>query len=455
MTRLISLPSFIIVLAVSLILSLEVEVLARSNKAMDRPAQRMDQKVLDRTSDRIEQRALDQLEQKGFENSVVNRKALSLVRKIKNSKAGSLKHTRYQRKLAKSYGLALFEYAGREVLVRTSEIIAYNISDQGTALKRKLNLKKIRAYQLSELGINVEILSVESKSGLLSVLSQLKKLDPKTDYDLNIIYTTSGSEIQASSLLEVDDHKGNGMSQGFSLGLIDTGINENHPSLKHANTIQKNFGRGESIMARNHGTAVSSIAARHGRVNLFVADVFSDPFGFSDSESIIKALNWLAQREIAVLNISLTGPDNPLLKFAIAKLNNNGHIIVSSVGNKGPKGPAQFPAAYSEVIAVTAVDVNNNIYKNANHGSYVDIAAPGVGITAATLKKNKSYSGTSFATPFVSAAIALNYFDTDLIKANQTKQELFSGLIDLGEEGFDPTFGHGLLKVKKDLISME
>ena len=48
------------------------------------------------------------------------------------------------------------------------------------------------------------------------------------------------------------------------------------------------------------------------------------------------ALDWLARKRIAVINLSLTGPENPVLQRAVARLVAKGHVLVAAVGNEGP-----------------------------------------------------------------------------------------------------------------------
>jgi subtilisin family serine protease len=68
-------------------------------------------------------------------------------------------------------------------------------------------------------------------------------------------------------------------------------------------------------------------------------------------------------------------------------------------GNGGKEAPA-YPAAHPDVIAVTAIDADARIYKKANRGEYIDLAAPGVDVWAAKAGGGGSYrSGTSFAVP--------------------------------------------------------
>ena len=71
--------------------------------------------------------------------------------------------------------------------------------------------------------------------------------------------------------------------------------------------------------------------------------------------ALIKALDWLAAQGVPVINISLSGPRNPAVAGAIARITKRGHVIVAAAGNDGPAAPPVFPGAYDNVVGVTAV----------------------------------------------------------------------------------------------------
>jgi subtilisin family serine protease len=133
----------------------------------------------------------------------------------------------------------------------------------------------------------------------------------------------------------------------------------------------------------------------------------------SDSEHLLWALEVLEQRGAHVVNMSLTGPEDPLVHQRLVELSQKGVVFVAAAGNGGTNAPPAYPAAYKdEVIAVTAVDRNQRAFDQANRGGYIDVAAPGVRIWAALLNNEEGLrSGTSFAAPFVTAIVATIYKD--------------------------------------------
>jgi subtilisin family serine protease len=113
---------------------------------------------------------------------------------------------------------------------------------------------------------------------------------------------------------------------------------------------------------------------------------------------------------VTVVNLSFAGPKDPLVHFAIQEMARAGIVVVAAAGNEGPSAPPSYPAAYPEVIAVTAVDRNLAPYRYANRGAHIDVAAPGVGIwTALPGRKVGQQTGTSFAVPYVTAVLAMNH----------------------------------------------
>ncbi|MEQ1652445.1 MAG: S8 family serine peptidase, partial [Hyphomicrobium sp.] len=147
---------------------------------------------------------------------------------------------------------------------------------------------------------------------------------------------------------------------------------------------------------------------------------------------------------VKIINMSLSGPPDELIRKAIEKLSAKGVLLVAAAGNEGPAAGPSYPAAYDQVIAVTAVNRDLQSYRYANRGAYIDVAAPGVSIwTALPGSQGGYHSGTSFATPYVTAALATLYPRL----ASKTPQAALQQITyrDLGTPGPDPIYGQGLL----------
>ncbi len=246
-------------------------------------------------------------------------------------------------------------------------------------------------------------------------------------------------------------------ARGLKVGVIDTDIDEGHPAFAGRTIHRFDFSpEGYGAPPNWHGTAVLSLLAGGSlgsvpglipNAEFFAANVFfSDEGGnmAANTLSLLKALDWTARFGVKLVNMSFSGPRDELVAGAIAKLSKKGMVFVAAAGNEGPAAAPSYPAAYPQVIAVTAVTKDLRNYRYANRGDHIDVAAPGVDIWTAMPGGRAGYqSGTSFAAPHVTAILAVEPRE----KLLQDKAALLDGLpvTDLGEKGRDPVYGRGLL----------
>ncbi|MBX9469654.1 MAG: S8 family serine peptidase [Rhizobium sp.] len=247
------------------------------------------------------------------------------------------------------------------------------------------------------------------------------------------------------------------------IGLIDTAINPAHPSLGKARLeVIRISDDALPQSGRQHGTAVAAllVGAAGSRApgllpssEVIAVDAFRRLGGSADVAStfdLVRALDALSSRNVRVINLSLAGPDNLLLKRTVEAMIARGAIPVAAVGNAGPRAKPLYPAGYEGVIAVTAVDKGRKAYRRANQGAHVDIAAPGVNVwTAASISGARPKSGTSFAAPFVSAAAAVLLAERPELTPAQMAEALSLMAQDIGTPGRDSVFGWGLLDARR------
>jgi subtilisin family serine protease len=246
-------------------------------------------------------------------------------------------------------------------------------------------------------------------------------------------------------------------ARALRVGVIDTGVDQTHPTFgKQIVKVGHIHPTAARIASNMHGTGVLALLAGDPagstpglipEAQFYLADIFfaeQDGQPASETVELLKALEWMDVWDVRIINMSLTGPRDELVEAAIAKLTKKGVVIIAAAGNEGPNAPASYPAAYSQVIAVTAVNKDLRGYRYANRGEYIDLAAPGVGIwTALPGRKEGAQSGTSFAVPFVTSIVATMYRSL----ADKNKPAILSKLAvqDLGPPGKDPIYGQGLV----------
>jgi hypothetical protein len=245
---------------------------------------------------------------------------------------------------------------------------------------------------------------------------------------------------------------------GARVGVIDTAVDRRHPALARAKIESRAFNGGSS--GTDHGTAVAALlvgeptSAHPGLVpgaTLYAADVFErDLLGQprTDAHAVVRALDWLSEERVRAINLSFAGPANEVLREAVRRTAGGNRMIAAAAGNDGPTASPVYPAAWGEVVAVTAVDSALRAYRRANRGDYVEIAAPGVAIwTARSGREGRFDSGTSFATVFVTAAL-VGLDPGGKLRAADLRARLAREARDLGTQGRDPMFGHGLLQTR-------
>lgn len=202
------------------------------------------------------------------------------------------------------------------------------------------------------------------------------------------------------------------------VAIIDTGIDVKHPDLID------NLKGGVSAVGyttsynddNGHGTHVAGIVAAIDneigvigvgpKIDLYAVKVL-DRRGSGNLSDVIEGLEWAISNGIQVVNMSLGTASNVLsFQEAVQRVNAAGIVQVAAAGNN--YGAVIYPAAYSEVIAVSATDKTDTIASWSSRGPEIDLAAPGANIYS-TYKGStyKTLSGTSMAAPHVAGTAAL------------------------------------------------
>lgn len=200
------------------------------------------------------------------------------------------------------------------------------------------------------------------------------------------------------------------------VAVIDSQIDTKHPDL--AGDIAAQFDAlGGKAVPHPHGTAMAGAIAAHKKligvapnVRLLAVRAFAGEGERAQGTTfnVMKGLDWAAGHGARIVNMSFAGPADAMFDEMLAKAHLHGLVLIAAVGNAGPRSPPLYPAAYRDVIGVTATDADDKLLSRANRGRQVTVSAPGVDVLVPA--PGGSYeltTGTSVAAAHVSGVAAL------------------------------------------------
>src|SRR5580700_234426 len=248
------------------------------------------------------------------------------------------------------------------------------------------------------------------------------------------------------------------------VAVIDSEIDAKHPDLD--GTIVKNFDAlGGDAKPHAHGTSIAGAIAAHGKLlgiapgaQVLAAHAFDDSPGAAHGSSfaIYKSLQWAADNNARVVNMSFAGPADPALQRMLAAAYDKGIVLIAAAGNAGPKSDPLYPAADPNVIAVTATDSDDHLFQMANRGRHIAGSAPGVDIFA--LAPGNEYvftTGTSIAAAHVSGIVALLLEHKPSLKPGDIRAALAATAQPLGPPRPDSDFGAGLVSAYRAVMWLD
>jgi subtilisin family serine protease len=237
------------------------------------------------------------------------------------------------------------------------------------------------------------------------------------------------------------------------VAVIDSAVDLQNPEL--ADSIAGSFDTlASALKPHKHGTAIAGLIVAHGRLmgaapdaKLLAVRAF-DPDGKGargTTFNILKGLDWAAANGARIVNMSFAGPADPALRRSLEAAHKRGIVLVAAAGNAGPKSPPLYPAADPTVIAVSATDADDRLFKPSNRGRYISVAAPGAQILVAIPDGYEVSSGTSYSAAEVSGVAALLLQRDPALTPDKLRHLLQATAKDLGLRGRDNEFGAGLV----------
>lgn len=395
-----------------------------------------------------------------------NRIAYSLGLATRRTARGVIKVTRHVGRRARRIATAVVVRPARQVLRVAGEVVAVGIGQDELARLKSLGYVVKRRSNSNVLGKSVTRFEIPKASTLDKAKQEIRGIAPSSATVSNALYyrmaLTSykpsgepcGSRCEVFELTKWQPTASACLAKNTTIGVIDTRIDTAHPSILGANvTVRTTRATDRQPSSSDHGTGVVSLLVGrqgsevHGisqEAKIFAVDAFhsNGDHDAADVYDLVLAIELLIEQGVKVINLSISGPANPILKQAIDHALDMGITIVAAAG-KPETNALGYPGRYPGVVAVSSVNGRLLPSHLSLRGKHIAFAAPGVGLTVAgadnaTIKVD----GTSFAAPFVAAAFAMTpgetHKDRELILRRSAK--------DLGAPGKDPIYGWGLIQ---------
>lgn len=267
--------------------------------------------------------------------------------------------------------------------------------------------------------------------------------------------------IKTQAILVPDDHIAN-----RKVCMIDSGYDINHPDLPSQATGAVITGTGYGgangewdIDTNGHGTHVAGTivaldneegvvgVVRNGKMPMHIVRIF-DSTGWAWKSTLVKAVEICVEEGANVVNMSLGGTSSSKFEADAFKriYEQDNVLLIAAAGNSGNSAKS-YPASYESVMSVGSVDGDDEKSSFSQFNNEVDIVAYGNGIKS-TIPDGQyaSFKGTSMSSPLVAGIAALIWSHNPTKSAKEIWNALISSAKDVGDEGRDNFYGHGIVQ---------
>jgi subtilisin family serine protease len=285
-------------------------------------------------------------------------------------------------------------------------------------------LRKVDAWPIQPLGVHCMVFKVPAAAQRDAIVAKLSRdprvqlVEPMQDFQTQSApYNDPYVGLQSGFIeIKAAEAQRYSLGTGVRVAVIDTGLDLNHPDLKHQIAVSANFVDDDTKLfyRDRHGTEIAGVIAAVANNHMGIVGIapgvqivalkacwqmyVRGDGARCNSFTLARALTAALERRVSVVNLSLAGPYDSLLAQLVEAGERRGIIFVGAVPPDGDV--AGFPARVSGVIRVAASD--------AQHAGDSTLQAPGNEIL--TLEPGGGYdfvSGSSLATAHVTGAVAL------------------------------------------------
>jgi subtilisin family serine protease len=304
------------------------------------------------------------------------------------------------------------------------------ITDQ---LADDYDMEKLAEWPMTEVGAHCVVYQIEDKAEMASTLGKLSK-DKRVEIaqSMNVFKTKARADATTNDpylklqtnlqQMQIELAHAKATGRNITIGMIDTGVDLKHPDLTGQVSTNKNLVEdvSASFSEDKHGTAVAGVMVARKDNSQGIIGIAPDAKlialkacwpdksdameAVCNSYSLALAVNTAIKMGVNVLNMSLTGPKDPILTLLLNKALKDGIIVVAADTGTGD-AKESFPASLNGVISVQSTKPSSAGLNTLESGA---IVAPGEKIlTTLPFGTYDFISGSSIAAAEVSGIVAL------------------------------------------------
>ncbi len=296
------------------------------------------------------------------------------------------------------------------------------------ALADDYGLHQVTQWPINSLGIHCVVYEIPVNQSMEQILKRLEKdkrieavQTMKAFHVMGETYTDPYFKLQTGIRdMHVEPAHHIATGRNVKIAVIDTGVDDKHPDLAGQIALSQNFvEEPNNGLDDIHGTAVAGIIAATANNQMGIVGMAPNAKIIAlkacwqvepkkaeadcNSLTLALALNTAINLKPEIINLSLVGTEDPLVKRLVSKAVDDGIIVVASAPS-ADMGKSDFPASVKGVIAVRTANAK------VNPELLVGGSIPAPGMEILTTLPHGSYnfmSGSSFAAAHISGLIAL------------------------------------------------
>lgn len=243
------------------------------------------------------------------------------------------------------------------------------------SIARQFGLSLVEDWPMPMVGLDCFIMAIPDARSLEQAAAELER-DRRIAWTQPVqVYTAQGSAAPypndplfpaqpAARQWRLADLQRLSKGSGVKVAVVDSGIDASHPDLAGQVAVNRNFVADRPMAAEQHGTGVAGIIAARAGNGIGLAGIApgakllglracwqAPGKTLCDSLSLAKALYFAIDQKAAVINLSLSGPDDRLLRQLLKVAMGKGETVVAAFDRTQADGG--FPASMPGVIAVS------------------------------------------------------------------------------------------------------